>query len=81
MTALIRDEVARKFGDAATVVYRDAQSQTVREHSASIIKEIETRGLLYPVTVIDGVPIYDGAVSYPGIIRALRDKLERAIAG
>jgi len=37
--------------------------------------------LLYPVTVIDGVPIYDGAVSYPGIIRALRDKLERAIAG
>jgi hypothetical protein len=32
---------------------------------------IRDRGLLYPVTVIDGAPVYDGAVSYPGILRAV----------
>lgn len=52
----------------------------MRESSASIIDEIEKRGLLYPVTVIDGAPVYDGAVSYPGIVRAIRDALERAVA-
>jgi hypothetical protein len=36
------------------------------------------RGLLYPVTVVDGVPVYDGAVSYPGILRAVQERLERS---
>jgi hypothetical protein len=40
-----------------------------------MLKEIEARGLLYPVTVVDGVPIYDGAVSYPAILRAVHNKL------
>ena len=40
-----------------------------------LIAEIETRGLLYPVTVVDGVPLYDGAVSYPAIMRAVGNKL------
>ena len=50
------------------------------EHDA-LITDIETRGLLYPVTVIDGVPLYDGAVSYPAIMRAVANKIgERAPA-
>jgi hypothetical protein len=27
------------------------------------------------VTVIDGVPLYDGAVSYPAIMRAVGNKI------
>lgn len=45
---------------------------------ADTLREIETRGLLYPVTVVNGVPTYDGAVSYPGIMRSIRTALERA---
>ena len=41
----------------------------------AVITEIETRGLLYPVTVVDGMPLYDGAVSYPAIMRAVTNKL------
>jgi hypothetical protein len=40
-----------------------------------VIDEIERRGLLYPVTVLDGVPLYDGAVSYPAIVRAVGNKI------
>lgn len=46
------------------------------EHSATV-GHIEELGLLYPVTVIDGVPAYDGAVSYPAILRAVHDRLAR----
>ena len=42
---------------------------------AALLDEIGKRGLLYPVTVIDGVPVYDGAVSYPAIMRAVNNKL------
>lgn len=40
-----------------------------------MIAEIDNRALLYPVTVVDGVPVYDGAVSYPAIMRAVHNKL------
>ena len=42
---------------------------------ASVITEIEQRGLLYPVTAVDEVLVYDGAVSYPAIMRAVHNKL------
>jgi hypothetical protein len=46
-----------------------------------VLTEIDSRGLLFPVTVIDGVPVYDGAVSYPAIMRAVNNKLlEREVA-
>ncbi len=57
------------------VSYHDTEQPEVREAHAKLIDEIETRGLLYPVTVIDGVPLYDGAVSYPAIMRAVTNKL------
>lgn len=47
----------------------------VRAAHEAVVAEIETRGLLYPVTVVDGVPLYDGAVSYPAIMRAVTNKL------
>lgn len=45
-----------------------------REFS-SLLGEITARGLLFPVTVIDGVPTNDGAVSYPAIMRAVDAEL------
>jgi disulfide oxidoreductase YuzD len=36
---------------------------------------IQDQGLVYPVTVVDGVPMYDGAVSYPAILRAVQSRL------
>jgi disulfide oxidoreductase YuzD len=68
-------ELGRRFGDEARVVYLKADDQDVRAQNDALITEIETRGLLYPVTVVDGVPLYDGAVSYPAIMRAVGNKL------
>lgn len=47
----------------------------MRTANTKIIAEIENLGLLYPVTVVDGTPVYDGAVSYPAIMRAVHNKL------
>lgn len=71
----MRTEIRRRYGDDADVVYRDAESDEVRAQFAETLGEIEGRGLLYPVTVVDGVPLYDGAVSYPTIMRAVHNKL------
>lgn len=57
------------------MLYRNVDSEGVRSEHAETITEIESRGLLYPVTVVDGVPMYDGAVSYPAIMRAVHNKL------
>ena len=40
------------------------------------METIRDRGLVYPVTVIDGTPLYDGAVSYPAILRAVQQRIE-----
>ena len=56
-------------------MYHNVEDPEVRAANESVITEIETRGLLYPVTVVDGVPLYDGAVSYPAIMRAVANKL------
>lgn len=65
----------RRFADDATIIYHNVELPEVREHHTRIVEEIETKGLLYPVTVIDGVPLYDGAVSYPAIMRAVNNRL------
>lgn len=65
----------RRYGDDATVVYHNLDSADERLKYAEMAEEIERRGLLYPVTVLDGAPIYDGAVSYPAILRAVHNKL------
>lgn len=40
-----------------------------------MIQRIQDQGLVYPVTVVDGEPMYDGAVSYPAILRAVQTRL------
>ncbi len=70
----------RRFGDAASITYHNTSDTNVREKHADVIDEIERRGLLYPVTVIDGMPLYDGAVSYPAILRAVQNKLNDRVA-
>ncbi|MDH4139470.1 MAG: hypothetical protein OEV43_02750 [Coriobacteriia bacterium] len=55
-------------------------SDNVRSARGGLIEEMETRGLLYPVTVLDGVPVHDGAVSYPAILRAVQNRLTEAEA-
>lgn len=58
------------------IAYLDAAQEDVRVTNAEMIDRIEKTGLLYPVTVVDGTPLYDGAVSYPAIMRAVQSKLD-----
>lgn len=58
------------------MLYRNVETDEGRAAGGGLIAEIENRGLLYPVTVVDGVPVYDGAVSYPAIMRAVGNKLQ-----
>ena len=44
------------------------------EHSDEV-GTIQDQGLIYPVTFIGGRPLYDGAVSYPAIMRAVESLL------
>ena len=71
----MRDEIQRRFGDDVVVRYHNVEAADGRAEHAAVVDDIEKRGLLYPVTVIDGVPLYDGAVSYPAIMRAVGNKL------
>jgi hypothetical protein len=65
----------RRYGDDARIDYHDVESPEIQSEFAGLLAEIDARGLLFPVTVLDGVPIYDGAVSYPAIMRAVNNKL------
>lgn len=65
----------RRYGDEAQIIYHDVKDEDVKRDASSLLAEIEARGLLFPVTVIDGAPVYDGAVSYPAIMRAVNNKL------
>ena len=67
--------MTQRFGEEAQITYLDVRDTSVSSEHTKLIEEIDTRGLLYPVTVIDGVPVYDGAVSYPAILRAVANKL------
>jgi disulfide oxidoreductase YuzD len=68
----------RRFGDGASIDYVDASDPSKRDAYARVTEQIDERSLLYPVTVIDGVIEYDGAVSYPAILRAVEAKLGTA---
>lgn len=67
--------MAQRFGDSAEILYHNVQNEDVKQAHNKLIEEIEMKGLLYPVTVIGGMPVYDGAVSYPAILRAVGNKL------
>jgi disulfide oxidoreductase YuzD len=67
--------VQRRFGDAAEVLYHDTASPEVRAAHAERVTRIQREGLLYPVTFVDGEPVYDGAVSHAVILRAVQTRL------
>ena len=52
--------------------------QDVREAHEDMVAHIKENQLIYPVTVIDGKPAYDGAVSYPAIMRAIQQSMQPA---
>lgn len=74
----MREEIGRRFPEQVVVSYRNMDEVGVREEFSKLVEEIENRGLLYPVTVVDGVPLYDGAVSYPAIMRAVGNRISEA---
>lgn len=55
--------------------YHDTGKPEVRAEHEEAVRAIQDADLLYPVTVIDGHALYDGAVSYPAILRAVEAKL------
>ncbi len=67
----------RRFSGAAAVLYHDTGKPEIRDAHKDVIMRIHDEGLLYPVTVIDGEPVYDGAVSHAVILRAVQMRLEQ----
>ena len=61
--------------------YHDVSAGTPDGAREPILSAIRERGLVYPVTVIDGTPVYDGAVSYPAILRAIQQRIEANTPG
>lgn len=78
---MIGAEVERRYGERADIVYHDVGESDVRTRHAKVVEEIRDRGLVYPVTVVDGTPLYDGAVSYPAILRAIESRLAAVTEG
>jgi disulfide oxidoreductase YuzD len=68
--------VERRYGDKAVIVYVDVTTAEAQRDHADAIAEIKDRELIYPVTFVDGKALYDGAVSYPAILRAIETSLE-----
>jgi len=67
-----------RFGDAASILYYDTSRPETQSDHASMLDRIREQGLVYPVTVIDGEPLYEGAISYPAILRAVQTRLTEA---
>jgi disulfide oxidoreductase YuzD len=70
--------VERRFGDAVRVLYHDTAKNEVRTDHAGIVTRIQDESLIYPVTVVDGEPVCDGAVSHAVILRAIQTRLEHS---
>jgi disulfide oxidoreductase YuzD len=82
ITAIVREELERRFGDHTVIEYHNVEDASERAKFAKPIEEFETGGLFYPVTTVDGVVLRDGAVSYPAIMQAVGNKIaQREAAG
>lgn len=75
ITAIVSEELERRFGDQAVVEYHNVEDDAERAKEPKLIEEFETGGLFYPVTIVDGVVLRDGAVSYPAIMQAVGNKI------
>ena len=65
----------QRFGDSARILYHDTSRPEVVAEHGDMVTRIQNMGLVYPVTVVDGEPMYDGAVSYPAILRAVQTRM------
>jgi len=65
-----------RFGGSAQILYHDVTQQSVMAERSEMVGYIKENGLIYPVTVIEGEPAYEGAVSYPAILRAVQSLLQ-----
>ena len=72
----MRAEIEHRFGERARVLYYDTSRPEIATAHQSMVSLIHEQGLVYPVTVVDGTPLYDGAVSYPAILRAVQSRLD-----
>ena len=72
---MVAHELSRRFGEAVKVAYLDVSNHKVLEEHSETVNSIETQGLLYPVTLIDGVPRIEGGVSYPSIMKIVSEKI------
>ena len=68
----------QRFGETARIDYHDTSRPDVVAAHSQMVGLIQDQGLIYPVTVVDGEPMYDGAVSYPAILRAIQTRLNAA---
>lgn len=71
----MRAEIEHRFGERAQILYHDTSRPEVVAAHQAMVERIKEQGLIFPVTVIDGEPMYDGAVSYPAILRAVQARL------
>lgn len=58
------------------MLYYDTSRPDIASAHETMVSLIQEQGLVYPVTVVDGTPMYDGAVSYPAILRAVQSRLD-----
>jgi disulfide oxidoreductase YuzD len=71
----------QRYAGAADIVYHDVSHPEIRSEHADEVAIIQDQGLIYPVTFIDGQPLYDGAVSYPAIMRAVENVMAETAKG
>jgi disulfide oxidoreductase YuzD len=68
-----------RFGGSAQILYHDVTQPNVIAERSEMVGYIKENGLIYPVTVIEGEPAYEGAVSYPAILRAVQSLLQERV--
>jgi disulfide oxidoreductase YuzD len=73
--SILAEELHRRFGDRAKINYYDVRAADAASVHAQAIADIKARGLIYPVTVIDGEPVADRSISYPLIMRTVQSRL------
>jgi disulfide oxidoreductase YuzD len=56
-------------------MYYDTSRKDVLVAQNPMVEFIKENNLEYPVTVINGQPMYEGGISYPAILRAVQTRL------
>jgi len=64
-----------RFGESASILYYDTSLAETQSAHGAVLDLIREQGLVYPVTVVNGEPLYEGSVSYPAILRAVQTRL------